>query len=137
MTGLTLREAARALGISPRTLRRWLSAGAPVARRGRRGTGGAALIDPHAVLAWRDTCDADAALQAFAGRVPELVACAIAEAHRMIEGPHKRATAGALAGTWFIVSAALTDALRQQVPTIPEIGNVPREIERLRKCATE
>lgn len=53
MTGLPLPAAARELGVSVPTLRRWLRQGAPQAARGRRGRGHAATIDPEQVRAWR------------------------------------------------------------------------------------
>ena len=84
MTARPLPEAARALGVSTSTLRRWMQAGAPVARRGRRGRGCRALLDPVAVQAWREgeRGDADAALRDLAGRLPELIGDAMAEAFR-------------------------------------------------------
>lgn len=53
MTAVPLSEAARALGISPSQLRREIAAGAPVARPGRRGPGGAALVVIADVERWR------------------------------------------------------------------------------------
>lgn len=54
MTALPLEQAAHELGVKPRTLQRWTREGCPVAQRGRRGRGHAALIDPDAVRQWRD-----------------------------------------------------------------------------------
>jgi hypothetical protein len=49
---LTLAEAARALGTSPRNLRRWIGKGCP-ALQGGRGRGRGYRVDPAAVRAWR------------------------------------------------------------------------------------
>jgi hypothetical protein len=134
MTGLPLPEAALALGVQPRTLARWLAAGAPAVRRGRRGRGGGALVDVRAVRAWRLSCEAveHADLEALAAEVPELVADAVAEAFQQTDGPHKRATAGALAGCWYLVTVALLDRLRRDVPGLTDPATLPRQIGQLR-----
>jgi len=131
---LPLPLAARELGISTQTLRRWLRQGAPQARRGRRGRGGRALVDPAAVAAWRGGGKASGAdfLTVFACEVPELVAVAVLEAHQRVEGPHKRATAGVLAGAWYLVSVALLDRLRRDVPGLADPATVPPQIAHLR-----
>lgn len=126
------------LGISPVTLRRWMRAGAPVARRGRRGRGGEALIDPAAVTAWRLSCEVSdhADLIVLAGELPEIVASAIGEAFLHVEGPHKRACAGVLAGAWYLVTLALLDRLRRVVPDLNDPTALPTSIERLRKISS-
>lgn len=129
---LTLPKAAAALGVSPRTLGRWIDAGAPVARRGRRGRGDATLIDPAAVRAWRRAQGGADALRAFAGRVPELLAIAHVEAYEMAHGP-KAAAAANTCATWYLSAMTLLDALRAEVPDIGELQALPVEIERLRK----
>ena len=111
MTALPVAAAAAELGVSERQLRRWLRDGAPQARRGGRGRGRAALVDPAAIDAWRRQGEAEAALRALAGEVPELVASAVFEAHRMTEGPHKRALAGALSAAWYLATLALLERL--------------------------
>lgn len=134
MTAVPLPAAARDLGVSVPTLRRWLRQGAPQARRGRRGRGGYALVDPRALAAWRASGKAsdDAAIIALASEVPELVADAVADAFRQTEGPHKRACAGTLAATWYVVTVALMDRLRRDVPELRDPDTVPREIDHLR-----
>lgn len=140
---MKIEQAAAALGVSVSSLRRDISQGAPVARRGRRGCGGAALVSVEAVAAWRATrgpsMDAARAVAAgeLASELPELLASAMAEVFRQIEGPHKRAMAGALAACWYRTSCAIIDKLRETEPAIPEISSLPPEIERLRLIATQ
>jgi len=138
VTARPLTEAAAELGVAPRTLARWLAAGAPAVRRGRRGRGGRALVDVGAVRAWRLSCEATAHadLEVLAAEVPELVAGAVAEAFRQVDGPHKQATAGALAATWYVVTVRLLDRLRRDVPHLGDPATVPRQIGHLRAiCA--
>jgi hypothetical protein len=126
--------AAHSLGISVPTLRRWLRQGAPQARRGRRGRGGDALVDPAAVRAWRASCAVveHADLEVLAGELPELVGRAVAEAFAAVEGPHKRAAAGVLAGAWYVVTTKLLDRLRRDVPRLRDPDVVPAQIDHLR-----
>ena len=135
MTARPLPEAARALGVSTSTLRRWVRDGAPVARRGRRGRGCRALVDPVAVQAWREgeRGDADDALRELAGRVPEMVGDAMAEAHRL--APDKRGAAWVAVAAWQLTIGAIFDHLAEQIDDLPE-PEVPEQIERLRKIAT-
>lgn len=123
-------EAAQVLGVSDSTLRRWIAAGAPVARRGGRGRGNATLVDPEAVFAWLTECDATEAMRAFAGQVPELVAQAVWEAFRLAEGPHKRGAAELLATVWYLAASAVMEEAGAEAPEA-----LPETIERLRKIA--
>ena len=135
MNAVPVPDAAAALGVAEVTLRRWMREGAPVARRGRRGRGCRALIDPDAVEAWRRRTAGTDFVLAFAGRVPELVAAAVGDAFLQCSGPHKRALAGALAGAWYLVATSICDALREHAPAVPEIAHLPEGIEALRKIA--
>ena len=54
-----IKEAARLIGCSVTSLRRYIRAGAPVIRHGTRGRGKATLIDPAAVAAWRTAKGSD------------------------------------------------------------------------------
>lgn len=128
---LTVDAAARELGVSVVTLRRWLARGAPH-RPGRRGRGHAALVDVGAVRAWRQANDRDTALLELAQAVPGVLARATAEAFRQIEGPDKRRMAGVLAGLWYVLTTAMLDRLS---PAVPELAHEPPEIERLREIA--
>lgn len=131
MTALPLTEAARALGISPGTLRRWVAQGAPVAQRGRRGRGRAHLIDPDAVRRWRSASDHDARLIEFAAALPELIGKAMADAFRMHPDKRQRAALAWLAcAGWQLATEALADQLGHPGPDA-----IPPEIERLRKIA--
>jgi len=127
MTARPVPEAARALGVSTSTLRRWMQAGAPVARRGRRGRGCRALVDPVAVLAWREgeRGDVDATLRELAGRLPELIGDAMAEAFRMAD---KRNGAWVAVAGWQLAVSGILDHLGERVPDLPE-PEVPERVE--------
>lgn len=137
MSALPIDEAARALGVAPSTLRRWIALGAPVARRGRRGRGHVTLIDPEAIEAWRAAKaggdDVDAVLRSLAGALPELLADAAFEAFRL--APDKRGAAWAAAAAWQLSAFALHDLLAEHVGALPEPTAIPEPIERLRKIA--
>ena len=133
-----LPQAARVLKVSVPTLRRWLREGAPQVRRGRRGRGGDTLVDVQAIAAWRACRHAPvdhAALRVFAAELPELVAHAISGAFERMDGLPKARMAGAMAGVWYAVTAALLDHLRTSAPTIPELATVPASMDRLRQIA--
>jgi len=133
VTAQRIPSAALELKVSEATLRRWIARGAPVARRGRRGRGGAALIDVGAIEAWRGSSCSTDAVRVFASELPELVADAVDGFFRAISGPHKRELAAALAGTWYVVTTRLLDRLRRDCGDIPEVDSVPQCIERLRQ----
>lgn len=136
MNVVPIPDAARALGISPATLRRWIRRGCPVAVRGRRGRGLAALVDPVAVRAWRLAGEREATLMALASSLPDVLAGGIEKAHQLAEGTDKRRLAGILAGAWFLASAAILETLHELHPAIaPDPRAVPDKIERLRKIA--
>jgi hypothetical protein len=56
---LPLPEVARAMGKSPDTVRRWVSAGCPTISRGGRGRGRAAVLDLDEVRRWHNVQEAD------------------------------------------------------------------------------
>src|SRR4051794_9255673 len=58
MNAVRIAVAARQLGKSPETLRRWVRSGCPVAAPGGPGRGKGALLDVAAVRAWRGAVDA-------------------------------------------------------------------------------
>lgn len=122
-------EAAAALDIHPATLRRWIDAGAPVARRGGRGRGKRTLIDVPAVQAWRGQRASDLV---FASEIPELLAEAAWTAFRLTEGNDKARIAGVLVGTWTVATTTLLDHLRERDSEIPALAVTPEKIERLR-----
>lgn len=132
MTGLPVAAAARELGIKSGTLRRWIRQGCP-AQHGRRGRGHATSVDPEQVRAWRGADPRGAAVMEIADTLPEVLACAITESHRLAAGVDKRQLAGILAATWAMVTTAALDHLRELNPHVPEVGTLPDEIERLRK----
>lgn len=133
---LPIRQAARVLSASESTLHRWIAAGAPVARRGRRGRGHVTLIDPQAIQAWRAAAggdDVDAALHSLAGHIGELLADAAFEAFRL--APDKRGAAWVAAAAWQLSVFALHDHLAEHIGELPQ-PEIPETIERLRKIAS-
>jgi len=135
--GIPLDRAAAALGIRTGTLRRWVREGCPVVVRGRRGRGQAALVDPQQVREWREAGAREQAALALAGAVPLVLAGATVEAWRCANGLDKRRLAGVLAATWYMQTTGLLDYLREQCPSVPDVGadSVPHEIETLQKIA--
>lgn len=133
---LPLPEAARQLGIGASTLRRWVAAGAPTARRGRPGRGGQALYDPQAIASWRAAGSApkveptDQALDVRAALLdlPELIVETIAGHYRDVEGPHKRALAAEFAAVAYLILFALEDRIG-----IPAVEH--EQLEQLRQIA--
>jgi len=133
---LPIAAAARALGIRPGTLRRWMREGCPVASRGQRGRGHAVLVDPEAVRTWRAADQRDQVLLELAGDVPRLLAAAIDDAYRQAQGIDKRKLGEILAATWFVGANALLDHLRARCAAVPQLPpELPAQIDRLRKIA--
>lgn len=140
MTALPLAAAAAELGASPATLRRWVRQGAPVARRGRSGPGGSTMVCPIAIRAWRaaQSANADAeqvaraALLAFAAGLPDLLAAAVAEAHRL--APDKRGAAWTACCAWQLAVNAVGDQLEARGVRLPD-APPPEGIVRLVKLA--
>lgn len=131
---LPIHEAAQALGLSPGQLRRLVAAGAPCARHGQRGRGHVALIDPQAVRVWSGANARDALVMELSGVLPAILADALSRAHQLTDGPHKRAVAGSLVGTWILANGSLMDHLRDRCPSVPEASNeLPEQVERLKK----
>jgi hypothetical protein len=99
------------------------------------------LVDCEAIAAWRaaraaSERNAEVLVRVLAADVPEIVADAMHEAFRHVDGPHKRAVAGVLAGAWFLVSAAMLDRLRREVPELADLTVLPEKISTLRHiCA--
>jgi transposase-like protein len=135
MTGLPVDQAAAALGITKGTLRRWLRQGCPAVTRGRRGRGQAALVDPEQVMQWREAGERQRIYLELAGAVPVVLAKATCEAVRMTEGIDKRRLAGVQAATWYVATSAVLDHLRESCPSVPEVSEIPDEIQQLRKIA--
>lgn len=148
MPAVPLNAAAHALGISEPQLRRWVIAGAPVARRGKRGRGCATLYDVQAIETWRHATDAsdtkgsnaisgDTRLLRIAGDVPRLIASALDAAFRECDRRDKRALAAAFAACWYLSSATVLDRLRVECTDVPEVEELPEPIRRLQKIAAE
>lgn len=128
---LPIPQAAKILGVHPATLKRWISRGAPVARRGRRGRGGRTLVDVDQVRQWQKGGDAEAVLYRLAADVPHLLADAMAQAHRLAEGPYKRELGQGLCGAWYLANAAIADRLRNEIPNIQEPTDLPPAIAQM------
>jgi len=137
---VTLAQAATELGISRRQLERDVRNGAPVAKHGRRGAGHTTLVYTDAVRAWRGARDSSTdgpCLLAFASEIPEIIAAAAHETFLAMTGPHKRATAAALAEFWYRASCALADRLRTNNPDVPEVVSIPDKIDTLRRISRD
>ena len=134
---IPLVAAAQSLGKSPATLRRWVRAGAPVARHGGRGRGRAALFDPLALVAWHrgrsDQSQPNDALRVFAAEVPEMLARSVWLSFCDAIGPHKRACAPLLSAVWYNCATGVLDRMRANCSDIPELTTIPELIERLNK----
>lgn len=141
MTGraVSIPDAAAALDVSEATLRRWIAAGAPQARRGGRGRGRAALVDPHAVAAWHRAQGPQArpmdTLETLAADLPDVLAQAAWAAFMECDGPQRRQLAGVLAAAWYLAACAVADRIRRDAPDIADPEHLPEPIERLRKIA--
>ena len=131
---LSFDETCTALEVSSSTLKRMVKAGAPQARKGRAGRGGGALFDVEAIRAWQRQEQAEDALRVFAAELPERVAVACEEAFKLVEGPHKKASADLLAGVWYVVTYDLLEHIGKQVP-VGGVRTVPEPIKRLRLIA--
>src|SRR5690349_11962605 len=78
--GVTLAQAAQALGERTKTLRRWVRNGAPVVAMGRKGRGYATLVDLEQIRSWRQSQTSQRQLLEFASRIPGLLSDATYEA---------------------------------------------------------
>lgn len=132
---LPIGSAAKELHVSVSTLRRMIAQGAPVAKRGGRGRGKQALIDPKAIEAWLDSCDGEAALYAFSCRVPELLADAIAEAYKV--APNKQDVPFLLCWVWQSAVIEILDYLKTKSPEINTDPEIPESIARIRKLVSK
>lgn len=127
--------AAQRLGISRKRLEGLVRKGAPVARKGTRGRGHAALIDADAVRAWRAASSGEKVILELWADLPQVWAKAIADAHRQAEGVNKARLAGVLAASYYTISAATFDYLRGRCASVSEPVDLPPEIAHLRKIS--
>lgn len=132
MNAVPISEAAIELEVPPGTLRRWVREGLPVVRRGRPGRGHSTLIDVNAARAWRDGENCEDMVVTLAAEIPELMASAIWDVHKLSNGPHHGQVANALAAAWYSATTKLLDRLKDDAPEVPEIETLPEKIERLR-----
>ena len=132
-------QAARVLGVTPATVRGWIDEGAPVVRRGRKGRGHSTLVNVAALDAWREArtsaSSTDALLMQLAAEQSSVLAEAMVEAHQRAEGFDKRKLAAFAVATYYLIDTVLRDRLRERCATVPDVRELPPEIERLRKIA--
>jgi len=131
---LPISDAARALDVSPATLRRMLAQGAPAARTGGKGRGRCTLVDPAAIAAWRRSPAASVeAAPSGPGidRLAELVAKACARVFELTEGrPRRHEAAALLAAAGYAITAAIADELGHPEPNLHATLARLREIGR-------
>jgi hypothetical protein len=70
---VSLAEAARELGKSEETLRRWVREGAPTARLGESGRGRGSRVDPEALRHWRKGGGATIDAREFVRRLGDIL----------------------------------------------------------------
>lgn len=125
----TVADIAAAFGVGERTVQNWITGGCPVIQRGRRGRGGAALLDLDAVAAWRgsqhDHSDDTAVVLEIASLLPAVLAEACAEAAARADGTHKRDLHGALAATWYLATTRTLQALCEKYPAAAHLLQGP------------
>lgn len=133
-----MRDAAAQLGVTPRALRRLIRRdGAPVVRPGRKGAGGATLVDPRAIRAWLDARDLpdERVVREIASALRLLSADALHEAWQASDGIDKRKLAGVLVATYDLHTIRATALLRHYVPTLPDNDTLPEPIRRMALAA--
>jgi len=136
MTALTVAEAARALEIPQGRLRRWIRTGCPVAQRGRRGRGGATLIDAGAVREWREAQSDDALVLALASSLQDVLGDATVKAYMQTTGfDNRRRLARVFVATYYVCACAVRDRLQKVCSRVPPINSLPASIERLKQIA--
>ena len=133
---LPIVDAASALSVPAGTLRRWIREGCPHVP-GRRGRGCATLVDVQAVKQWQRANDRDAVLLDVAA-LPDVLASAALVAWKESEGAtDRRRLAGITAATWFALTNAALEHLRNRGFDIPELQRLPDEIEYLFNIARQ
>ena len=97
------------------------------------------MIDPAAVVAWQASRAASEHDQVvvLAAELPELIASAIEIAFREFDGAAKRPVAGFAAACWYVVTTAILDRLRRDVPHLRDPDVLPKGIDHLRSIYTE
>jgi hypothetical protein len=107
--GLTIRECAAALRLSPKQVKYAVANGAPVIRRGTKGRGQPTLVDQVAIAAWlkergRSTQDDQ---WRRARRLTQSAAEVFYDQFRREFGPHKRAVAVSLIQSFMAIAAVI------------------------------
>ncbi len=107
-TLLRTTDAARALGVRPGTLRKWIRRGAPVVEPGGNGPGQSALVDIAAIEAWRGRKSDDAPLVRLdtSALAKGLLATYRANTHRQLGLTNRQAAAMLVESYWHTVRAA-------------------------------
>ena len=131
---VSLAEAAKALRLSVRQLRRCLQAGAPCAHRGRPGRGHATLVVVADLEAWRSQrgksteaagIAVDDVVAVLGNAQPALIAGLIDEELRAATGAHKRDLVAALVA----LAPKLIRSLAEQLNALGTSRQVPLSFE--------
>jgi|SRR6185437_9083037 len=128
--GVTVEAAARALGVWPRTVNKWIDRGAPTISRGGRGRS-SSRVDVQALEAWRRDRAVPAALPPQPGHEYTQVAQRVIT-KVMIERYRKRPSRQHAAETvalWFELASALNAAAG-----CGEVDDIPEEIRSLERA---
>lgn len=140
MSALPIAEAARVLGVPPGTLRRWCREHCPHTP-GRKGRGGALLVDPDAAHEWHKKRSLSNPVRVLAQELAHdirlvLAAAALASFREIQDCPEKWRMAGILAASWLVQVTALTVYLRKYCPELPEVRRpYPDEIAYLEELS--
>lgn len=127
---LPIAKAAEVLGERPGTLRRWIREGLPH-QPGRKGAGGATLVDIESARSWRGASLGEQELLALANDIPRLLAASMFDCWRLCDGPDKTRLAGVLCVVWYSSTSVLLNHLREQNAAVPTVLTPPPEIEHL------
>lgn len=93
----TPNQAARHFKINPATIRRWIAAGCPVIRSGRKGPGQSAILDFQAVEQWRgQSVQAEPDVNETLQRIAQALHAALEEDHADIRAGISREDAAAV-----------------------------------------
>lgn len=69
--------------------------------------------------------------------LPDRIAEALYEVHRMIDGPDKRRAAAHFVAAFVAVTSVVLDALRERDASVPELSQLPDQIARLRALSVD
>lgn len=133
---LPVRDAAPVLGLTPRALRRLIRRdGAPVVRRGRKGAGGATLVDPRAIRAWLDARDLpdERVVHEIDSTLLLVIGDALHDVWQATDGDmNKRKLARVFVAAYDTLSMRVHATLRHYAPTLPDTDTtLPDSVRRM------